>query len=202
MKADKTIQYYDENAVVFASETLNADMREFYVPFLKRIPKGGKILDAGCGSGRDSLYFKKQGFKVTAMDGSKKMCEEAEKVLNQPVLCSTFEELEETQEYDGIWACASLLHVEKDQMTEMMNHLAGTLKPGGIFYACWQKGNSERMVGDRYYADYVENQLKEMLKQVKSCRLVEYWESEDVLQDPPRTKKWLNVIMEKQRIDK
>lgn len=197
MGPERTVNYYEEHAKVFASETLNADMSSFYQPFLEKIKKEGLILDAGCGSGRDSLFFKKAGYRVEAMDASKEMCKEAEKVLNQKVHCCFFEELEEKEVYDGIWCCASLLHVKKEKMAGTLNHLLSTLKKDGIFYACWQKGKEERMVGDRYYADYTKEQLEEMLEHVQSGELLKFWESEDVLQDPPRTKIWMNIIMKK-----
>ena len=197
MGPEKTINYYEENAKVFASETLYADMSSFYQPFLKEIKEGGLILDAGCGSGRDSLFFKKKGYEVEAMDASKEMCKEAKKVLNQEVRCCFFEDLKEEEVYDGIWCCASLLHVKKNEMATTLKHLLSTLKKGGIFYACWQKGSEERMVGERYYADYTKEQLEEMLKHVQGKELLKFWESEDVLQDPPRTKIWMNIIMKK-----
>lgn len=121
---NQTISYYDKHAEEFCQETKDADMRFCRDKFLSLLEQKNDmqnskdntslnihILDAGCGSGRDAKAFLDAGCQVTAMDASIKMCEEAQKWLNRQVLCLSFEELIFKQEFDGIWACASLLHV-------------------------------------------------------------------------------------------
>ena len=110
--ADSTIRYYNENARAYFDSTVALDMGKLYGPFLKHLRPGSKVLDAGCGSGRDSLFFKNQGFQVTAFDASKEMVKLASELLDQKVLLMSFEDLSLTEQYDGIWACASLLHVK------------------------------------------------------------------------------------------
>ncbi|WP_237738267.1 MULTISPECIES: class I SAM-dependent methyltransferase [unclassified Caldicellulosiruptor] len=70
---DQTIKYYDENAIEFFMNTKDANMENLCKLFLKYIPEGGKILDLGCGSGRDTKYFLEKGYDVVAVDGSIEM---------------------------------------------------------------------------------------------------------------------------------
>lgn len=114
MKDNRTIDYYNKNAEVFFQDTACADMSYLYKQFLPLIPVGGRILDLGCGSGRDSRYFLEQGFQVTAIDGSAELCRLASKYIGQEVLCMVFRDLAFENCFDGVWACASLLHVPRD----------------------------------------------------------------------------------------
>ena len=66
---DNTLKYYAKNTEEFIASTLEADMSATQEKFLALLPKGAHILDLGCGSGRDSLFFLQQGFQVTAVDG-------------------------------------------------------------------------------------------------------------------------------------
>jgi 2-polyprenyl-3-methyl-5-hydroxy-6-metoxy-1,4-benzoquinol methylase len=70
--------------------TLSASISDLYREFLPLVPTGGKILDAGCGSGRDSVYFKQQGFSVTAFDASSEAAQIASRAIGQPVNVMTF----------------------------------------------------------------------------------------------------------------
>ena len=116
---NKTLEYYNENADKFILGTLNVDMMTIQKKFISYIPKGGKVLDLGCGSGRDSLFFKELGYDVTAIDGSAEMCIQAEKNIGQPVINMTFDKLDYEAEFDGIWACASLLHVPSRDISSL-----------------------------------------------------------------------------------
>ncbi|MCD8151513.1 MAG: class I SAM-dependent methyltransferase [Clostridiales bacterium] len=108
------MSYYDEHAEEYCAATIDADMSFCRDKFMACLPAGAHILDAGCGSGRDSKAFMDNGFAVTAMDASEKMCTEAKKLLRQDVLQISFEKMNFQNEFDGIWACASLLHVAKN----------------------------------------------------------------------------------------
>lgn len=90
---DKTVEYYNENAQNFFETTVNADMSLQLNDFIKLLPAEGCVLDAGCGSGRDSLVLIKSGFKVDAFDASEEMCKRASNLLGQRVRFCRFEEL-------------------------------------------------------------------------------------------------------------
>ena len=106
-----TLKYYDENASVFAENTLKVDFNEVQNKFMSLLPDKAYILDFGCGAGRDTKAFIDKGFKVDATDGSKELCVIASRNTGIKVRQMLFEELSEIEKYDGIWACASILHV-------------------------------------------------------------------------------------------
>src|SRR5512140_122033 len=114
-----TLDYYEENAEAFDQRTRDVDMSPIYEEFLPLLPAGGYILDAGCGTGRDSAEFLKRGFRVLAMDASKAMVARAAKRIGQPVLNISFAQMQFDHEFDGVWACASLLHVPRREMPQV-----------------------------------------------------------------------------------
>ena len=82
---NQTIAYYDDPANAYADQTVHADMSAIYARFEKYLAPGAAVLDAGCGSGRDSLHFMKAGYAVTAIDASQEMCDFASRLLQQEV---------------------------------------------------------------------------------------------------------------------
>ena len=161
--SDKTICYYDRNAEEFAAGTENADMQELRGRFLKYLNPGAKILDAGCGSGRDALAFLKAGYEVDAFDGSAQMCRIASERTGISVRQLRFEEVEGEDEYDGIWACASLLHVHAKDLPAVLKRLYKLLKRGGVLYVSFKYGSGEREKGDRYFHDLTESECRDLL---------------------------------------
>src|SRR6056297_2329178 len=131
-------------------------MSPLYKEFLKHIKDQGHILDAGCGSGRDSLYFLKQGYEVTAMDGSKKLSQLSSELLDQEVKCMKFEDINYENKFDGIWACASLLHVKRENMESIFSKLINALKPKGVLYSSFKYGNKEVFRSGRLFNYYNE----------------------------------------------
>ena len=107
---EETINYYNNNARGFADRTVNADMGVCQGKFIALLDKGAFILDAGCGSGRDSKYFLECGFQVQAMDASAEMCNLAAEYIGHTVECMSFDEMQYRSQFDGVWACTSLLH--------------------------------------------------------------------------------------------
>lgn len=188
---DETLSYYNENADTFVAGTQNADMSQQYGFFLKYLAPGGRLLDLGCGSGRDSAYFSSLGFQVTAVDGSEELCKRVRQNYAIDAQCLRFEELSYAGEFDAIWACASLLHVSKENMPQVMQRVSAALKPDGILYASFKYGNRERVCNGRFFNDYTEQDLATLLP--NQLTLLEYWITEDVR--PERSgEKWLNFI--------
>ena len=88
METDATVRFYDERAEEFRDQTVNVPMDHLYEPFLAHIPAGGRILDAGCGVGRDSKAFLARGYRVVSFDASEKMVAMTTQLTGQPALTS------------------------------------------------------------------------------------------------------------------
>ena len=192
---NQTITYYNRNAKDFCAATRNADMGFCRDKFLCYLKPGAHVLDAGCGSGRDAKAFMEAGYVVTALDASAGICEEAEKFLGQRVMCMPFEEMNFRQEFDGIWACASLLHISEEGIVQVLKRFRAALKENGILYASFKYGEGERREGERFFRDYQEESLKKLMRE---CHLdmIELFISHDVRQER-RAKRWVNVLARK-----
>ena len=188
-----TLDYYNQNAELYSCGTFNADVSALYSHFEPYLSAHGSILDIGCGSGRDTKHFLEAGYNVTSIDGSRELCKQAELRLGRPVRCILFSEIDYESVFDGAWACSSLLHVPKDEMPAVLQKVCRALKPGGVFYASYKYGESERETGGRHFSDYTENDLQVLTGYAPELSLAEYWISTDVRKDRTN-EKWLNII--------
>ena len=139
-KKNQTIQYYDQNAADFVENTRNVDFHVMQDEFIEGLPAGAKILDLGCGSGRDTKYFLEHGYRVDAIDGSAELCALASEYTGIQVKCQLFQELDASEVYDGIWACSSLLHLSYGELDEVLYRIEKALKPQGILYMSFKYG--------------------------------------------------------------
>ena len=194
---NKTIDYYNQNAEAFISGTLHADMSECRQRFLAHVKPGGRLLDAGCGSGRDALAFLQAGYEVDAFDASEEVCRMAGEMLGIPVWCLRFEDLTDVEDYDGIWACASLLHVRAEDLEDVMRRLKRLLKPGGVLYASWKEGSSDREKDGRYFHDMTLDGCRELFEKT-GLEVLEAFETKDV-REGRQDEGWVNVIGRKTR---
>lgn len=190
-----TITFYQQNADDFFNATVGVDMASLYQPFVERVAPQGKILDAGCGSGRDSKAFKAMGFDVEAFDATPEMVALATEFADLPVRLLTFAELNERDRYDGIWCCASLLHVPQDALADAMQRLALALKSGGVWYVSFKYGSGEREKDGRHFTDLNEQALETLLGHLTDIELVSTWQTQD--KRPERDEIWLNALMRK-----
>ena len=189
-----TNDYYKENAKSFILDTMNADMSEQYQNFLKFMPKKGKILDLGCGSGRDSLYFQNLGYDCIAVDPIDEFLEHAKSIGVKKVLKGTAEELDFNNEFDGIWACASLLHVPSSELNDVFMRCYKALRKNGIMYCSFKYGSFEGLRRERFFLDLNEESFKEYIKNT-GFEIKEFLITKDVR--PDREESWLNVILNK-----
>ncbi|MFG0517906.1 class I SAM-dependent methyltransferase [Kluyvera intermedia] len=190
-----TLEYYQRHAQDFFSATVNVDMASLYAPFLERIPAGGRILDAGCGSGRDSKAFQQRGYAVEAFDATAEMVALATQHTGLPVRQMTFSDVDTTERYDGVWCCASLLHVRMQALPEAMEKLAQALKPGGVWYMSFKYGDGERVKEGRHFTDLNEQALEALLTPLTDITLIRHGITED--KRPERTEMWLNALLVK-----
>ena len=192
-----TLDYYNKNASEYFEQTLNGNFAENYKKFLSRIPQNAYILDFGCGSGRDSKYFIENGYKVKAIDGSIEMCKLASEYIGQEVECMKFDELNEENVYDGIWACSSILHVEKEQLGNILEKMITALKEKGIIYTSFKKGVKDEIKEGKYYNYLTKEKLEEIIEKYKlNVKIIDYFET------LPSTKRiqdivWANYILQK-----
>ncbi len=161
--SDKTLQYYNANAKSFTANTFFVDFSQIQQEFLITLPPGAYILDFGCGSGRDTKYFLEHGYKVDAIDGSLELCKLASAHTGIKVRQMLFQELQERERYDGIWACASILHVAKNELPDILQRMYNALKPNGIIYASFKYGEFEGVRNGRYFSDFTEGSFCKMV---------------------------------------
>lgn len=193
---DKTLNYYNENAQSFASGTVSVEFTEVQVRFLKKLNLGAYILDFGCGAGRDTKYFLNQGYQVDAIDGSEQLCQIASKHTGIKVRYMLFQELEVNEKYDGIWACASILHLPKKELKDVLRKMLTALKPDGWIYTSFKYGEYEGERNGRYFTDFTIDTFTDFVQDIHNLQIEEHWITGDVR--PGRgEEKWLNLILQK-----
>ena len=194
--ASQTLDYYNQNAHRFSSSTQSLDFAPIQNKFLSFLPPQAHILDFGCGSGRDTKYFLDHGYHTDAIDGSGELCRIASEYTGVPVKQMLFQELNTAEEYDGIWACSSILHSTNYELKDILKKLARALKKEGILYASFKYGDFEGMRNGRYFIDLTESRLQKILQETNVLELKEKWISTDIR--PGRDEeKWMNIILVK-----
>ena len=160
------------------------------------VPHGGTILDFGCGSGRDAKCFLDHGYVVDATYGSKELCISASKFTGIEVKHMLFQDLDEHNKYDGIWACSSILHLSSEELPPVLNKMAAALKDKGIIYTSFKYSDFEGMRNGRYFTDLTEESFEDILLSVEDLVTEKLWITSDVR--PGRgEEKWLNLILRK-----
>ena len=190
---DTTLSWYRENAIQYAEETRNSLVLDALWEFLSRMKEGGTILDYGSGSGRDSAYFINKGFSVDSLDGSAEMKAQAERLFGIKVKLASFLSLEEKDKYDGIWAQASILHLEEHDLRVALTLIERALKRDGVFYSSFRKGEEDGYEKGRWYTNMTERRFLSFLP--ASLYVEKIWESQDVR--PGVNKTWLSIICRK-----
>ena len=189
----QTLEFYDQHTEDFISGTLEADMEGTRTRFASYLPDHALILDFGCGSGRDTKAFLQEGYQVEATDGSEEICIKASEYTGIHVQKMLFSELCAKEKYDGIWACASILHLPREELKDTLKKIETALKPGGILYTSFKYGTFEGIRNDRYFTDFTEETLDAFWKEATSMRIIEIWITEDVRSDR-KGKQWINLI--------
>ena len=193
---DKTLKYYNENAQSFASGTVSVKFTEVQDKFLEKLNPDAYILDFGCGAGRDTKYFLSRGYQVDAVDGSEQLCRIASEYTEIKVRQMLFQELDEKEKYDGIWACASILHLPKKQLREVLKNMYAALKSKGWIYISFKYGEFEGERNGRYFTDFTTDTFKDFIHDMHGLKIEEQWITGDVR--PGRgAEKWLNLLLQK-----
>ncbi len=198
MTENLTLDYYNGNSESYASSTVSADMSVLCDEFLRLIPDGA-VLDLGCGSGRDSKYFLSHGRNVISVDGSNELCRLAGEFLGHEVICADFREYTPREIFAGIWASASLLHLEEGEILRVVKRLSGFLSDNGIFYMSFKHGKFSGIRDGKYYTDFDEERITRIIDNVKGLEIIRLKISDDVRKDFAG-QKWLNVFCRKREI--
>lgn len=188
-----TNRYYIDNATDYASRTIDADMSLLHNQFLARLPPGGSILDAGCGAGRDLKVFIDRGYQACGIDASASLVEIAKQYSGASCTVSRIEEIADTRRFDGIWACASLLHFPKVDIESVLHRFHKALVPGGTLFASVQQGVGEQTAPDgRFFAYY---QLQELVNAVEAANFIvaKAWLTKDTL-CRSNSNSWINIL--------
>ena len=191
-----TITYYNQNAEEYFNNTVNVSMQELYDKFEAYLKPGNKILNLGCGSGRDSRYFLSKGYDVVSVDGSKEMCRLAEKYIGRGVRNITFAELDYNNEFDEVWASASLLHISKNNLPEILRKIYCALMSHGIIYSSWKYGGEDRIINGILYYNYREESIFSEFDSM-SFNIESSWLTGDNM---GRRDKWINIIAKKRKV--
>ena len=191
-----TLDYYNKNADSFFKRTINHIITDTQKSFCAKIPKNGRILDFGCGSGRDSKLFINMGYEVDSIDGSIEMCKVASLYIGINVKHMLFQDLNEKEKYDGIWACSSILHLPKKELIDVLKKMSDALKTRGIIYTSFKYGDFEGERNERHFTDFTEKSFNSFIKDIKELKILECWITNDV-RPQKSNEKWLNVFLQK-----
>lgn len=196
---DVNSQYYNTHATEYFLSTRDVDMQPVYDKFLSKVITHGHILDAGCGSGRDTKAFKDLGFKVSAIDASKELVKLARLNTGVTVEHKTLQQISDIDKYNGIWCCASLLHVPFEELPKVMNNLSNALTRNGVLYVSFKDGEpsvTPREHNGRLFTDLNEQALTLLIEQDRTLSIVKLWTSGDQCAGR-EDEKWLNAIITK-----
>ena len=186
--------YYEKNAKEYIENTINCDMSYHYDKFLKYLPKNGKILDVGFGSGRDIRHFMELGYDVTGIDVTPIFVQLGEQA-GYHVLNKSVEDIEYENEFDGIWACASLLHINRNKLEEVIKKCIKALKKDGIMYCSFKYGDKEIVKDERYF-NYVDETIIEKIINDNNLLIVEMYKTFDVRKER-NSEEWINILFKK-----
>lgn len=191
-----SLQYYNRHAKEFFDSTRDVKFTEMQDRFLKYLNPGARILDFGCGSGRDTKYFLSKGFETEAVDGSEELVKIAAEYTGAVVRQMLFQDLDGPESYDGIWACSSILHLTYSDLAGVFVKMARALVPFGILYTSFKYGTDEGERNGRYFTDMTEDKMTRLLDTVDVFSVEDMWVTSDVR--PGRDEeKWLNMILKK-----
>lgn len=194
-----TIHYYNQKAKEFAEGTVHVEFTQIQNIVLNLLPKSAVILDFGCGSGRDTKFFLEHGCIVDAIDGSAELCKLASEFTGICVKEMLFHQLDEIEKYDAIWACASILHLKKQEIPDVLKKMCRALKKNGIMYISFKYGDFEGERNGRYFTDLTEATAGKLIRMVPALAIEKRWVSGDVRAGRGE-ERWLNMILRKQVI--
>lgn len=191
---NSTIDYYNRNAETYFDRTADVDFEDTYKRFLQYVPDGGRIMDLGCGSGRDVKWFCEHGYNACGLDASEELATKARDQYGITVDTGLIEEWIAEEPYDGVWCCASLMHIDEEGCRLFFDNLQRNLKTGGALYVSVKSGiKTGTDESGRYFRNFSEEDIPEMADGTANLEIKELWYTDDSL---ARTDfRWLNLIV-------
>ncbi|MDJ0824122.1 MAG: class I SAM-dependent methyltransferase [Rhodobacter sp.] len=162
---DETLRVYDARAADYVEMIADAKLDQDLKAFLAPIPKGGRVLDLGCGPGNAAAQMRDRGYRVTAWDASPEMVASARDLYGVEAQVASFDDLRAEADFDGVWANFSLLHAPKSEMPRHLAAIHRALTPRGRLHLGLKTGEGERRdaIG-RFYAYYTDAEISGLLE--------------------------------------
>ena len=190
---NSTIEYYNTHADDYYWTTVGVDLDATRRRFTAHLPAEARVIDVGCGSGRDVLAFSNMGFKAYGLDASEELANLARERLGIKVFTADMSEWITTEPYNGIWCCASLMHLHDDECRRFFANLQYNLCASGAIYISVKSGiETGPDNSGRYMRNFTEEELRKLICTVSGLEVKELWYTDDTLSR--RDFRWLNVI--------
>ncbi len=187
---DKITEYYTDHSSEYIAKTKDSDMSAIYLFVEPYMQKAKKVLDVGFGSGRDSLYFLSLGYDVYSLDSCPEFIRHGQAIGLPHLIQMDIKQLDYTNEFDFIFASASLLHIPSIKLADVLSKCRMALTKKGFLYASFKYGVYEGTRDGRYYTDMTEKTIEPFLTQAH-LKLVDVMITDDVQN---RDNRWLNII--------
>lgn len=179
---EKFIEAYENN-------TVERDQDDF-LRLLDAI-KGKRILDAGCGTGTHSQYFAQKGYEVVGIDLVDEFLQHAKKRSSaQFIKMDLRKMIFGPASFDGIWSCASLLHIPKHELMSVLENYRRILTDKGILYSSVKKGTGEKEESGRFFSYHTLDGLESFLQDAGFQSLIKYTEEK-------QTGNWVTIYSQK-----
>jgi 2-polyprenyl-3-methyl-5-hydroxy-6-metoxy-1,4-benzoquinol methylase len=196
IEKDPTIRFYNQHADDYANQTMFLDLADLYVPF-RELVSSGRILDAGCGAGRDTRFFIESGYVVISFDASIEMVRKCQEYPHAYCIQRQFSEIAFKEEFDGVWACASLHHLSLEEAKSAVTKLSTALKPKGTMFISVKAGKGSSRKDGKYFQLYDDEGLKGLLAHDPRLKLLRMWHSTSPGPDGDGEIDWINVLVER-----
>lgn len=195
-----TLCHYNRHAESFWASTYDHDVSQNREALLQNLPGQGpfRILDFGCGPGRDLKIFRELGHEAIGLDGAERFVESARAYSGCEVWRQDFLKLAlPAKFFDGIFANASLFHVPSQELPRVLKELVAALKPDGVLFSSNPRGeNEEGWNGQRYGCYYDLARWRDLVTAAGFCEISHYYRPPGL---PRGQQPWLASIWRKSR---
>lgn len=165
---NSTINYYNQNAQEYALKVSGANMSADLNSLIESLPKNSdiKLLEIGAGGGRDLKYMRGRGLNVVPLEPSNELANLIEEEQGVKVVRQKVQDMSYENEFDGVYAIASLLHIPKNEILDVLKRIKSSLKENGVFLLTLKEGVGESLDNqDRFFSYYAVDEIKEILEE-------------------------------------